>query len=447
MARSRHEQTAVSAAQARMETTELVRTANRGASAEALAAHGERRNHWLHILEGAALMGALGAINGSTVGTSLVESLGANAWLVAFVPMASTLGFALGPILSAHRLDGKGQFLPVLRQSLPFSRLPILLIALVLWLWGDGRFLVWTVVSSYVVYGIVGGLSVGAWQQLILNTVRSHQRPSLFATRYLASNVVGLGVASIVGPVLARWPGMHGYALLHFIAFGGALLSYRLLMAVREPRGTPVARVEQRSFLQNLRGLPALFAADRRLSSYLWAVVLVNSQYLLMGFLALHALRTLHAAQSYVGTLTTAQMLGAVVGTLVAARFGNRCGSRTLLIAARLLFLGVALGALFSTHDYAFRALFAMYGAAIWVNLTGHNTMTLELLPPARRSTVLAVFSLVQVPSMLIAAELGAWLWQASIPFHWIALLGALGIAGSLFHLLPSSPVLARQQS
>jgi MFS family permease len=413
----------------------------------AATARAERRNHRLHVLEGATLMGAFGAINGNTVGTSLVESLGGNAWMVAFVPMASTLGMAIGPILSAHRLDRQAQFLPALRTSLPFSRLPILLIALVLWGWGAGPLSAWTVLSGYVIYGIIGGLSVGAWQQLISSTVRPDQRPSLFATRYLASNVLGLAVASVVGPVLARWQGTSGYAILHAIAFAGAMLSYRLLMAVREPIAPPPPPVEERSFLQNLRGVPELFAADRRLPAYLWAVVLVNSQYLLMGFLALHALRTLREAQSYVGTLTSAQMVGAVAGTFIAARFGRRSGSRTLLVAARLLFLGAALGAVFATRDYAFRILFAMYGAATWVNLVGHNTMMLELLPSARRSTVLAVFSLVQVPSMLIAGELGAWLWHAGVSFNWIAGLSALGIGGSLVTLLPSSPVLARQQS
>lgn len=418
-----------------------------GAAHDGVDARVARHNQRLHILEGASLLGALGAISGNTVGTSLVESLGGNAWMVAFVPMASTLGFALGPIFNAHRLDRQSQFLPALRRSLPFSRLPILVIALVLWTTGSGPFSAWTVVSSYVIYGIIGGLSVGAWQQLILRTVRADQRPALFATRYLASNVLGLGVASIVGPVLAHWPGTQGYALLHVIAFLGAMVSYRLLMAVREPSAAPLAPVEQRSFLQNLRGVPALFAADRRLSGYLWAVVLVNSQYLLMGFLALHALRTLHEAQSYVGTLTTAQMVGAVAGTFVAARFGGRGGSRALLVAARLLLLGVAIGAVFAARDYSFRILFAMFGAATWVNLVGHNTMMLELLPSARRSTVLAVFSLVQVPSMLLAGELGAWLWHTGVSFNWIAGLSAVGICGSLTGLLPSSPVLARQQS
>jgi MFS family permease len=406
----------------------------------------ERRNHRLHVLEGATLVGAMGAINGNTVGTSLVESLGGTAWMVAFVPMASTLGFSLGPILTAHRLDQQAQFLPALRTSLPISRLPILLIALVLGLYGAGPLSAWTVLSGYVIYGVIAGLSVGAWQQLILRTVRPERRHSLFATRYLASNVLGLLVASAVGPVLARWSGPDGYALLHLIAFAGAIISYRLLMTVREPILPPQPAVEERSFLENLRGVPALFAGDRRLLGYLWAVVLVNSQYLVMGFLALHALRTLREAQSYVGTLTSAQMLGAVVGTFVAARLGSRWGSRALLVAARLLFLGVAIGAVFVTRDSAFRLLFAMYGAAIWVNLVGHNTMMLELLPAARRSTVLAVFSLVQVPTMLLAAELGAWLWHAGVSFNWIAGLSAVGIGGSLVSLLPGSPALARQQ-
>jgi len=405
----------------------------------------ERRNHWLHILEGATLIGALGAINSNTVGTSLVESLGGQAWMVALMPLASTLGFAVGPILNAHRLDRQRYFLPALRTLLPLSRLPIFAVAVVLWVCGSSAQSLWTVLLCTITYGVIGGLTVGAWQQLILRTVRPDRRSALFATRYLVSNVLGLGVASLVGPVLGRWPGTDGYALLHLIAFGGAMLAYRLLMAVREPSG-PAQVCEERGFWENLRGVPALFASDRRLPSYLWAVALVNSQYLLMGFLAVHALETLRQPQSYVGVLTSAQMVGAVIGTFVAARSGSLCRSRTLLIAGRVMFLAVALGALFATHDYTFRALFAVYGAATWVNLTGHNTMTLELLPPARRSTVLAVISLVQVPSMLLAAELGAWLWHAQVSFHWIAALTALGIGASLVPLLPGSPVLARQQ-
>ena len=409
-------------------------------------AQGERRNYRLHILEGGALIGALGAINANTVGTSLVESLGGDAWMVALMPLASTLGFSLGPILNAHRLDRQSHFLPALRRWLPLSRLPIFAVAVVLWSCGSSALSLWTVLLCTIAYGVIGGLSIGAWQQLILRTVRPERRSALFATRYLVSNAIGLGVASLVSPILERWPGTDGYAVLHLMAFAGAMLAYRLLVAVREPSGSGLPPAEQRGFLENLRTVPSLFTADRRLPSYLWAVALLNSQYLMMGFLAVHALETLRQSHSYVGVLTSAQMVGAVAGSFVAARASRLCRSRSLLIGARVVLLVVTVGALFASHDYAFRALFALYGAATWVNLTGHNTMTLELLPPARRSTVLAVFSLVQVPSMLLAAELGAWLWSAHVPFAWIAGITALGVGASLIPLLPGSPVLARQR-
>jgi MFS family permease len=395
-----------------------------------------QRNYRLHVLEGATLNGALGAISSNTVGTSLVEHLGGAPWMVALMPMAATIGFAIGPILTAHHLDHQANFLPALRRTLPLSRLPLLLTAMVLWGFGAGPLSLWTVLLSSLAYGLISGLSVGAWQQLILRTVPASERSSLFAWRYLVANVLALGVSGLVGPVLAHWPGTRGYALLYVMAFAGAILSYRLLTSIREPCGSRVPVLPAWSFWQNLREVPRLFASDRRLCLYLWTAMLINSQFLLMAFLALHARDSLGKSEAYAGTLTSAQMLGAVFGTFVAARVGNRKGSRTLLIAARLLLLTTALGALWADSDWAFRVLFALYGAAFWVNLVGHNTLTLELLPPARRSTVLATFGLVQVPCMLAAAQIGAWLWHAHVSFAWIAGCSAFGLFASLFTML-----------
>jgi MFS family permease len=397
----------------------------------------QRRNWWLHVLEGSALIGAFGAINSNTVGTSLVEHLGGAAWMVAMMPMASAMGFALGPIIVAHHMDRQKQFIPVLRRTVPASRVPVLLTALTLWWFGSSAVSLWMVLLGTVAYGILGGLSVGAWQQLVARTVPPAKRSSMFAVRYGASNLLGLLSGALVTLLLARWPGTDGYALLYLIAFGGAVLSYRLLISVREPRGASLPPLPETGFWQNLRGVPALFRADGRLGAYLVSAVLFNAQYLLMGFLALHARNVLGQGEAYVGTLTSAQMSGAVLGTILAALLGDRHGSRRLLIASRVVLVLVALAAALAASDWAFRALFAAYGAAIWVNLAGHNTMTLQLVPSGRRSTVLAVFGLVQVPSMLLAAELGAWLWHVEASFAWIAGLSALGLFGALLSMQP----------
>lgn len=396
-----------------------------------------RRNWWLHVLEGTTLIGAAAAINPNTVGSTLVESLGGAAWMVALMPMATHMGFSLGPILSAHRLDGRSEFVPVLRSMLPLARAPLLITAIALWFFGASRVSLAAVVGGALAYGVIGGLSIGAWQQLVAKTVPAAERPSLFASRYLFSNVLGLGASALVVVVLTRLPGTEGYALLYTIAFFGACLAYHLITRVDEPPGT-IVEPTPRTFLENLRGVPALFRGDRRLRLYLTTAVLVNSQFMFIGFLAIHAQRTLRATEGYVGTLTTAQMAGAVAGTFLAARFGGRLGSRSLLLLSRALFLIVAIGGLVAESDYAFRALFALYGAALWVSLVGHNTVTLELLPSARRATVLATFSAAQVPSMLIASQLGALLWPAG--FAWVSGISAVGLLAAWVTALKMPP-------
>ena len=396
-----------------------------------------RRNWWLHVLEAGIGIGAMTAINSNTVGTALVEHLGGAPWAVALVPLLMTMGFSCGPLLSAHHVDRQERFLPVLRRTMPLSRLALPVIAAVLWWAGDGRFALWTVLAGYLWFGLVGGMGVGAWQQLVAKTVAPRQRPALFASRYLASNLIGLGAGLLVTIVLARWPGDHGFALLHLVALAGCLLSIVLLMQVREHAEAPHPLPHGHGFWRNLREAPALVLGDRDLRLYLLSAVLLGSQYLLVGFLALHARDVLGRGDDYIGTLTAAQMVGAVAGTMFAAWRGNHHGSRSLLLIARGLLLATALGALVAGSDWAFRALFACYGAAFWIALVGNNAITLELLPPARRATVLAVAGAVQVPSMIVAAQVGAWLWHAQVAFAWIAALSALGLLASLLTMLP----------
>jgi Major Facilitator Superfamily len=384
------------------------------------------RNAALHVFEGAALIGASAAINANTVGTSMVADLGGPTWAVGLTPVAAVIGFSLGPILSAHRIDGMTRYVPWLRRQLPWQRLLPLLAVLLLWLHGRGPLTLWTVVFMPLVAGTLGGLTIGAWQQLIGNTVSAKDRPSMFGARYLLSNLAGFAVAALVSPILRNFPGTDGYALLQLIACAGGIVGYLLLIRVREPEVAEKPSTPAVSFLDNLRDVPRLFRDDRRLGLYLASAVLFNAQYLFIGFLALRARDLLHAPESYVGALTSAQMAGAVGGTLAAVALGRRFGSRFMLCTGRLILLATSVLALTATTDIAFRIAFAFYGAATFVSLIGHNTMCLLLPPPGKASTVLGVFSVVQIPCMLLFGQVGAWLWGAGVPFAWLALAGGL---------------------
>ncbi len=81
--------------------------------------------------------------------------------------------------------------------------------------------------------------------------------------------------------------------------------------------------------------------------------MLVNSQFIFIAFLAIHAQRNWGVGDGYIGTLTTAQMAGAVAGTFLAARLGGRLPSRSLLLWSCAFFLCVAIGGALAQSDYA----------------------------------------------------------------------------------------------
>jgi len=80
--------------------------------------------------------------------------------------------------------------------------------------------------------------------------------------------------------------------------------------------------------------------------------------------------------------------------------------------------------------------IFGLYGMAFFVNLVGHNTITLALMPERRSSSVLAVFSLALIPSMLGCGELGAFLWQRG-GMAYVAGTAVVGLFAALIAIWP----------
>lgn len=370
-------------------------------------------------------MGGGAFIHAATAGTGMVDALGGPAWAVGLVPMAMLLGFSVMPIFTAHHLDRQDRFMPSLLVSGVFQRLPFLLAAIVLWCVDGGTAAWMAVLLAPLLSGVFGGLTVTGWQQLVGKTVPAQRRSSLFAWRYVVSSVIGLGAGYAVSAIMTALPGTRGYAVLHLIAFLGAAVSYGLFACIREERHEPHPMPDDHGFWDNVRDLPGLIASDRQIQLLVATAVLMCGQFALAGFLAVHARAVLHESDGYVGILTSAQMVGAIIGNLFAAWAGDRFGGKVLLILARVLVLVAAVIAAFTASDHAFRFASACMGAALFVNQVGTATLNLELLPAARRSTLLAMLGLVQLPGMLVSAQLAAWIWHNEWSFAWIAGLTA----------------------
>ena len=393
-----------------------------------------RWNYVAHVLDGGLFMGALGFVSGTTVMPTIIKRLGGPDWLVSLMPVMLMMGFMVPPVFTAHRIERLGRYMPLLLVTGIFQRLPYLVAALAL-LVGAGTAPLWVLAAVAVaplVSGMSGGVSMTAWQQLVLRTVRPNRLSSVFATRYVLSAALGLGAGWVVKAVLAAWPGEVGYGVLHLCAFGSVALSYAAFALIREGRAERLPEGEAVGLWENLRAIPGLLAGERRLALYLGSQAFANGIFILAPFLAMHAQRSLGRPESYLGDLLIAQMVGAIVGNLVSGYLGDRFGGKVVMMMSQGLFVWLSCWSAMAASDAAFRAIFFLFGFAFFSLQVGRHTLVLGLCPTTRRSTYLAMTSLVNLPSILAATGLSAAVWRDGVGFVHLAWSTAACVALSL---------------
>jgi hypothetical protein len=76
------------------------------------------------------------------------------------------------------------------------------------------------------VSGLIGGVGVVAWMEMVTRMVPERIRAAGWAARYIMQAVHRHGAGAVIHQVLTHAPGQRGYAVLHLIAFGFLFLSW-----------------------------------------------------------------------------------------------------------------------------------------------------------------------------------------------------------------------------
>jgi MFS family permease len=307
-----------------------------------------------------------------------------------------------------------------------FQRAPIVFVGLVLLYAADARpsLALASVALAPLVSGLAMGFGFTAWQQLLTHTLPPRRRSSVFAARYIIAAAMGIGAGWVVRSILVENPGARGYGLLHLYAFALVMLSYVIFSLIRE-RDREVAPGARVRMADNLRSLPAIVGRDARLRRFLAARGILNGIFIVIPFMAIHARDTLGAPEGLLGELTMAHMIGAFAGNIASGYLGDRFGGKLVTIVGQAAFLIVVGGALLAGSAASFYAVFFVFGFAFYAIQVGTNVLRLEICPPERRATALAVVAAVNLPTMLAATALSAAL--AGIPGGFTYLAASAG--------------------
>ncbi len=398
-----------------------------------------QHNFVVHASEGGLFIGGLCFISATTVLPTIVQTLGGPDWLVARVPILMFSGLLLMPVFTAHRIERLRRYMPLLLVTGVFQRLPFLVAALALLVLADtNRPLVLAIVIlSPLFSGIACGVSLTAWQQLLLQTIPHYRRSTMFALRYSIACAIGIGAGWVTKQVLAAYPGFDGYGILHLCTFGMLMAGYVLFTMVRETGVPPPDDAHPLSLRENLRQIPRLVRSEKRIKQYLVSRALLSGIFIIMPFLAIYARETLGETESFLGELVILQTIGAAVANLVGAVVGARVGGKAVLIISQVAFLVLApWSALAGTH-LEFYAIFLLFGFAQYTWRIGTIVLSLEICPMRQRSTYLAVISFVCFASMFVASEISSRVWTGPERFGLLAALTWVTVALSLAFLLP----------
>jgi MFS family permease len=397
------------------------------------------RNYLAHCIEGGLYMGGLTFIAADSVMPAMISLLGGGNWLIALMPVMTLLGVAWPALLFAHRVEQLYWMKPLVLFSGLVQRLVYLAAALALLFFARSHPAAALMTAAFAPFiaGSIGGTNVCAWMELVARVIPSNRMASSWAIRKILTAVIGLFAGGIIKTVLDNHPGAQGFGILHLYTFAGLMLSFFIFAMIRETRPLPPHPDKPKlTFLENMRSLPGLIRAYPGYRRFLKIKLLTMGIYIPAPFLAIHALETAGRGPGFLGELVMAQMIGTIAGNIMAGWLGDRRGGRILLIIARISLIALCAGSVFARSGMAFLALFFLFGFGLNFNEVGEATVTLEIVPPDRRPTCVALITAVTLPGMLTAAALSAALRGFTREIAPSALLAAIALSAALLFAL-----------
>ncbi|MEI6518906.1 MAG: MFS transporter [bacterium] len=371
-------------------------------------------NYLSHIVEGGLYIGGLSFVNPNTILPGMISSLHGSSFLLSLAPSLSVIGFMLPPILMAHHISKQKKMMPMIRVSGVFQRLPYLLAAILLYIFlASTNAVLAIVILTPFISGMVGGITLTGWQTLVQETVPPNKRASCFAWRMTVSGLTGVLGGLLSGWLIGHYPGVIGYAILHFCCFVFMALSYWVFTGIKEPDNyVPEQVSEDPSPLATLREIPELLRKWPNFSRYMSSLNFSYGFLFITPFIAVYAKNFLQASDTIYANFTVFQMAGSLAGNFFSAYIGDKFGHKNLLVISRMLMMLLFAAFIFASNTTHFMILFAIFGFAQNTMAIGQSAMTISICPAGKRTLSLATITFVSMFYLLIFSYLGSLVWK-----------------------------------
>ncbi|NLD74517.1 MAG: MFS transporter [Chloroflexi bacterium] len=398
----------------------------------------ERNTYFLYaeVLFAAALS-ASAAFN-----SAYILRLGGSNTLVGLLSSIPALLAIFAYLPSARILERQANQMPWVVGSLFLARLGYLIVPLLPLVMG--AHVAEATVVALVSMQIPSVFFSTAWSPLLSDVIPASSRANVLAWRSILSSMMIAPLIFLAGRWLDHAPFPGNYQWLYVAGvLGGAISTYLVSRIRPEPvnRPTPVDKT-QREKGTWFGALRATAARERGFTRIVVNTLLFNLGAWMVGPLfMIFYVRELGATDGWVGSLGTLAHVGVIAGYWVWRRIVRRVGdSRTLLLAAIPVCAHPFLVALVPDLTVILIVELAINAIAPGVNLS-HGMIFLELLPPGRKYSATAIYSMIMNVGAFVGPLVGVAIADRVGITNTLLIGGVLRVLGALtFYLFPLKP-------
>jgi MFS family permease len=232
------------------------------------------------------------------------------------------------------------------------------------------------------------GATAVAWQDMVAKIFPIDRRGLFMGLGSFGGAATGVVGATIAAFLLDRYAFPLGYALSFSLAGFFTFLSWFFLRMTREePSAKPSQTTSNKEYF---RKLPGIIQRDHNFRWFLISQVLLNFGGMAWGFLAVFSVDRWQLSDGYVGTFSTALLIGQAIGNLIFGMLGDRKGYWIVIVGGSLISFITLLLPLIVTSPVWFYLVFGLRGLSL-----GAGFMTLlivmEFCAPDVRPTYIGI--------------------------------------------------------
>jgi MFS family permease len=369
-----------------------------------------RYNFTVNILDGGFFGLAIGFASFITIIPLFVSQMTESALLIGLAPAIHSVGWQFPQLLTANWVSRSKRIKPLVLWTTLHERIPFIGLAAVAWflpqLGAQTALILTFILLTWQGFG--GGITANPWTSLVTKVIPTNLHSTFFGMQGAAlTGMEGLS-AIAAGLILDRVDGPLDFTLCFLGAAVAMIISYIIIILVREPEGRP-RPIESKpdGFWKEAK---RILKTNPNFNAFLVMRSLSQFAAMAFSFYIVYIVWTFGVSEAVAGLMTGVFLIASILASLVMGRLADRWSPRVVMIIGALAATLSALIAMLAPSANWFYSSFVLASMAIVAVWTIPIPLTVQFGTEEERPYYIGLSSTLTSPATLLAPIIGGWL-------------------------------------